>query len=110
MVRTFGCPSCGGPLEYKGGGEMIVRCSFCNNSIVVPDELRAPEPLIHRWPAARSSGAHKFYLIFVAVALALGLGAAFFVSRSSRPATLPQQAANIPAPAPPKPTDRKSVV
>ena len=37
----FSCPSCGGPLELKGGQEKTVRCPFCSNSVIVPRELRA---------------------------------------------------------------------
>lgn len=40
MTQSFKCPSCGGPLEY-GGGEATVRCDFCSNQVVVPEELRA---------------------------------------------------------------------
>jgi DNA-directed RNA polymerase subunit RPC12/RpoP len=40
MTQSFKCPSCGGPLEYDGG-EATVRCDFCSNQVVVPEELRA---------------------------------------------------------------------
>jgi LSD1 subclass zinc finger protein len=99
MVRTFGCPSCGGPLEYKSGGDRMVRCSFCHNSIIVPDELRAPETTTQRWHARRSGGSRNHYLIFVAIAMALGLSVAFFALRSARPAPPAAQTANIPSPA-----------
>jgi LSD1 subclass zinc finger protein len=39
MTQPFKCPSCGGPLEYAGGN-MAVRCEFCSNQVVVPEELR----------------------------------------------------------------------
>lgn len=41
MIQTFDCPSCGGPLEHKGGHEKTVRCPFCYNSVIVPKDLRA---------------------------------------------------------------------
>jgi uncharacterized Zn finger protein (UPF0148 family) len=48
MNQSFHCPNCGGPIDYKGEGELTVRCPFCNNSVIVPEELRtvkpAPEP------------------------------------------------------------------
>ena len=40
MSKPFKCTSCGGPLEYDGSGS-TVRCPFCGNSIIVPEELRA---------------------------------------------------------------------
>lgn len=39
MLVPFKCPSCGGPLEYDGG-DITVRCEFCSNSVIVPEELR----------------------------------------------------------------------
>jgi LSD1 subclass zinc finger protein len=39
MGLPFKCHSCGGPLEYDGG-EITVRCEFCSNVIIVPEELR----------------------------------------------------------------------
>ena len=39
MTQPFKCPSCGGPLEYHGGN-MAVRCEFCSNQVIVPEELR----------------------------------------------------------------------
>lgn len=40
MTKTFKCPNCGAPLEYTEGGELTVRCSFCANTVIVPEELR----------------------------------------------------------------------
>lgn len=40
MSIPFKCTSCGGPLEYEAGGAPTVRCPFCGNSIIVPEELR----------------------------------------------------------------------
>lgn len=40
MSIPFKCTSCGGPLEYEAGGALTVRCPFCGNSIIVPEELR----------------------------------------------------------------------
>src|SRR5215213_1298185 len=48
MIDTFNCPSCSGPLHYDGGS-VTVRCQFCHNSIIVPEELRQPSVA----PAAR---------------------------------------------------------
>ena len=40
MAQPFKCPSCGGPLDYDGINVMV-RCPFCTNSVIVPEELRA---------------------------------------------------------------------
>ncbi len=40
MPDTFNCPNCGAPLDYQGSDPMI-RCPYCNTSVVVPDNLRA---------------------------------------------------------------------
>ena len=40
MPDTFNCPNCGAPLDYKGS-DPIIRCPYCNSSVVVPDNLRA---------------------------------------------------------------------
>jgi streptogramin lyase len=39
MPQPFKCPSCGGPLDYDGGN-ITIRCPFCTNSVIVPEELR----------------------------------------------------------------------
>ena len=40
MSQAFNCPNCGAPLDYTSGGAPTVRCPFCNNSVIVPAELR----------------------------------------------------------------------
>lgn len=39
-TKSFKCPSCGAPLEYEDLGAPTVRCPFCSNSVMVPEELR----------------------------------------------------------------------
>ena len=39
MPQTFHCPACQAPLDYDGAS-IIVRCSYCNSSVIVPEELR----------------------------------------------------------------------
>jgi LSD1 subclass zinc finger protein len=39
MSIPFKCSSCGGPLQYDGGA-ITVRCEFCSNTVIVPEELR----------------------------------------------------------------------
>lgn len=40
MAQNFNCPNCGAPLDYSGGSAPTIRCPFCNNSVIVPEELR----------------------------------------------------------------------
>jgi LSD1 subclass zinc finger protein len=40
MVDTFNCPACGGPLEYTRESETTIRCPYCYNTVIVPEELR----------------------------------------------------------------------
>ena len=40
MPETFNCPNCGAPLDYQGS-DPIIRCPYCNTSVVVPENLRA---------------------------------------------------------------------
>ena len=50
MTSTFDCPSCGAPLDYPGSGDTM-HCPFCNNSVIVPAELR--HPIMQPDPASR---------------------------------------------------------
>lgn len=43
MIQTFTCPNCGAPLDYEGGSELIIECPYCKSSVIVPQELRAPQ-------------------------------------------------------------------
>ncbi len=43
MPQAFNCPNCGAPLDYPGGSDATMRCPYCNNSVIVPEELRGPE-------------------------------------------------------------------
>ncbi len=48
MPRNFSCPTCGAPLHYDGD-DASVRCAYCDNTVIVPAELRGgageqPEP------------------------------------------------------------------
>lgn len=56
MSIPFKCTSCGGPLEYDGNGS-TVRCPFCGNSIIVPEELRARPAA--SWGAGLVDGIYK---------------------------------------------------
>src|SRR6266511_1028254 len=43
MLQTFDCPKCGAPVSYVKdvvGANLTARCSYCNSSLSVPDEMR----------------------------------------------------------------------
>jgi DNA-directed RNA polymerase subunit RPC12/RpoP len=40
MSQAFNCPNCGAPLDYQGS-DPIIRCPYCNSSVIVPENLRA---------------------------------------------------------------------
>jgi DNA-directed RNA polymerase subunit RPC12/RpoP len=46
MAQTFSCPNCGAPLDYASDGvetsvsTPTLRCPYCANSVIVPQELR----------------------------------------------------------------------
>ena len=42
MLKTFDCPKCGAPVSYEKdvvGANLTARCSYCNSSLSVPDEI-----------------------------------------------------------------------
>jgi LSD1 subclass zinc finger protein len=60
-MQSFTCPNCNAPLTYDGKATTIV-CSYCNNTVVVPEALRpipqtpAHDPLV-KDPALRDVAA-----------------------------------------------------
>jgi DNA-binding beta-propeller fold protein YncE len=41
MAQTFDCPTCGAPLDVNNNiSNPVIRCPYCNASVVVPEELR----------------------------------------------------------------------
>ena len=40
MAATFNCPACGGPLVFAREAEITIRCPYCHNTVIIPDELR----------------------------------------------------------------------
>jgi Ribosomal protein L7/L12 C-terminal domain len=57
MPQPFKCPSCGGPLQYDGG-DITIRCHYCTNSVIVPEELRAG-PAFNAPPAPLPAQLHN---------------------------------------------------
>jgi hypothetical protein len=50
MTNTFTCPTCGAPLEHKGGPDLTITCPFCGSSVIVPPELRSAHAVVHKAP------------------------------------------------------------
>src|SRR3990172_10161544 len=41
-MRLLKCPACGGPLDPPAG-ESTMKCTYCGNSVVIPESLRLPK-------------------------------------------------------------------
>jgi hypothetical protein len=45
MAETFKCPQCGGPISFEPEpGDKTVACSFCGETVIIPEELRIALP------------------------------------------------------------------
>lgn len=44
MSQIFNCPSCSASLDYDGGDHATVRCSYCGNTVIVPESMRSKAP------------------------------------------------------------------
>ena len=54
MLDTFNCPNCGAPLDNHGSDPMV-RCPYCNTSVVVPKSLREkPTPIPFSQPVQQA--------------------------------------------------------
>jgi 6-bladed beta-propeller len=40
MPTSFKCPMCAAPLDFPGGDLVTMRCPYCENSVILPEELR----------------------------------------------------------------------
>lgn len=40
MPTSFKCPMCAAPLDFPGGSVVTMRCPYCENSVIIPEELR----------------------------------------------------------------------
>jgi hypothetical protein len=74
MLKTFDCPKCGAPVSYEQdviGANLTARCSYCNSSLSVPDEMRGrPAALIsHVNIDLRNTGAKatKWILLIILI-------------------------------------------
>lgn len=76
MTETFDCPKCGAPLKSElHPGEEIVVCPYCNETVIIPEELRIPLPrvVVHPQPAPeRTKRVNWMMLAFVLVIVFAG--------------------------------------
>jgi sugar lactone lactonase YvrE len=103
MIPSLDCPSCGGPLDYNAGNGATIRCPFCSNSVIVPDQLRAPKADVIKQPAT-SSNPKTLYLILIVIGIAVSASFVFFAFSSSRRTPPATQQLSVPAPATLKPS------
>lgn len=40
MPNTFKCPMCAAPLDVSDSSSVTVRCPYCENTVILPEELR----------------------------------------------------------------------
>jgi LSD1 subclass zinc finger protein len=72
MPKKFDCPSCGAPLDYDGGSDYTIRCPFCNNSVIVPEELRPTAVRRVQAPVVQTQrNATRLTCVIVAIAVAI---------------------------------------
>jgi hypothetical protein len=102
MIQSLDCPSCGGPLDYNAGNGATIRCPFCSNSVIVPEQLRAPKVDAIRQQAT-SSNPRYLYLVLIIVAIAFSVSIGFFAFRSSGRAPTSTQQLSVPLPSTSKP-------
>jgi hypothetical protein len=74
MSQSFNCPNCGAGLEYSDA-ERTMRCTFCNTTVAVPEELwRAAEAAQEQVELRKSVKRWMKYLwIFLGIAVGLPL-------------------------------------
>lgn len=67
MTQSFKCPSCGATLDYDGS-ESPLRCSYCNNLVEEPVELRQEAAAVAANQRLKAlTPAVKYLLIFVII-------------------------------------------
>jgi hypothetical protein len=54
-MRLLKCPACGGPLEPPAG-ESTMKCTYCGNSVIIPESLRLPKENAGSQPVSIFSG------------------------------------------------------
>ena len=102
--QLFKCPSCGSALSPQGDAAEI-KCQYCGNTVIVPEELRAPSrsdaPTYAPPSGGSTSSGGRVILIGVAAVVILGIaGVAMFGAASGGTKAAPlAKAAASPTPA-----------
>jgi hypothetical protein len=90
LAATFDCPQCGAPLGFDPKpGDETVECSFCHNTVIIPEELRVPLPKVsvpRQQPSKRRNGL-VLVLVLGVVIIGICVGAAL-INTPSSPATV----------------------
>lgn len=98
MIHTLNCPTCGAPLDYDDARPTpTVRCKFCNNTVVVPAEIRGhagggPNVRININPA---SVVKPVTAVIVAVIIAFTVVAALSIYWAMQQGKTPQKPAIV---------------
>lgn len=95
MTATFNCPQCGAPLSFEPEpGDESVECSFCQTSVIIPEDLRIPLPkerAVRPAPATKQrSGMVTFFMwvgIFAAVIFFTKIIGSFLASSGDVPSS-----------------------
>jgi streptogramin lyase/DNA-directed RNA polymerase subunit RPC12/RpoP len=56
MPTSFKCPTCAAPLDVQPGAGVTMRCPYCENTVILPEELRGGAG-IHNHGVGQSAGA-----------------------------------------------------
>jgi hypothetical protein len=97
MTASFDCPDCGAPLDFDPEpGQETVECSFCHQTVIIPEDLRIPlpEPVVETHlpekPKPRSQLVTIFAWIGVVMVILLIIG---LLAPSDESSTTPTDAA-----------------
>src|SRR5689334_24608094 len=71
-MQSFACPSCGGALNYSGTNPTMV-CTYCGNTVVVPDELRQAGQVVATQQLTRQVSRWMVLFIILVVGLPICL-------------------------------------
>jgi DNA-directed RNA polymerase subunit RPC12/RpoP len=79
MPTTFQCPKCGAPVSYDKdviGANLTARCSYCNSSLSVPDEMHPARVISHvniRMGSPASGGNAVKWILLIVMIPVIGL-------------------------------------
>jgi hypothetical protein len=83
MATTFDCPKCGAPLEFDPQpGQETVECSFCHETVIIPDDLRIPMPRAAKpvQPPPKKTSARNWVAFALVMIVCMGIITYYAVS------------------------------